>query len=99
MDIPAIIGVTGGILIVLVPVAGLTARFALKPVIDAFARNLQGRHSNEAVQLVERRLALLEQELTALRTDLQQVGDAKEFYRKLAEPAAAAPQQLGSPAS
>jgi hypothetical protein len=89
MDIPAIIGVTGGILIVLIPIAGFTARFALKPVIEAFARNLQGKHGNEAVQLVERRLALLEQEMTQMRSELQQVGDAKEFYRKLADPSVA----------
>jgi hypothetical protein len=84
-----IIAVAGGILIVLIPVAGLTARFALKPLIETIARVMQARQGTEAVQLVERRVALLEQELAALRAEVQQVGDAKEFYRRLAEPSPA----------
>lgn len=85
MDMEGIIAVTGGILIVLIPVAGLTARFALKPLIETIARVMQARQGTEAVQLVERRVALLEQELAAMRAEMQQVGDAKEFYRRLAE--------------
>jgi hypothetical protein len=91
MDIEGIIAVAGGILIVLVPVCGFTARFMLKPVIEGVARALQSRQANESLQLLERRMALLEQELAAVRADVQQVGDAKDFYRKLAEPSAAAP--------
>jgi hypothetical protein len=84
-DIEGIIGVLGGVLLLLIPVAGITARFALKPVIDAFATNLKGRAGNEALQLVERRLALVEQELAALRGEMTQVEESTEFYRKLAE--------------
>jgi uncharacterized small protein (DUF1192 family) len=89
MDLQSLIAVTGGILIVLIPVAGLTARFALKPLIETIARVMQARQGNEAVQLVERRVALLEQELAAMRTELQQVSDGRAFDRKLADTSSA----------
>jgi hypothetical protein len=89
MDIESTIAVTGGILIVLVPVAGLTARFALKPLIETIAKVMQQRRGDEALHLVERRLALLEKEMESMRTDLQQVSDAGDFHRKLAAPATA----------
>ncbi|HYH83074.1 MAG TPA: hypothetical protein VEX86_24980 [Longimicrobium sp.] len=96
MDIEGTIAVAGGILIVLIPIAGLTARFALKPLIETVAKVMQARQGAEAVQLVERRVALLEQELASMRADLQQVGEAKEFYTKLADPSsAAAPNRPG----
>jgi uncharacterized small protein (DUF1192 family) len=85
MDMEGIIAVAGGILIVLLPVAGLTARFALKPLIETIAKVMQARQGTEAVQLVERRVALLEQELASMRAEMQQVGDAKDFYRRLSE--------------
>lgn len=84
MDLNGIIAVTGGILIVLIPVAGLTARFALKPLIETVAKAMQARRGDESVQLMERRLALLEREMAAMRTELQQVSDGHAFDRKLA---------------
>lgn len=84
MDLGELIAVTGGILIVLIPVAGLTARFALKPLIETVAKAMQARRGDEATQLVERRVALLEQELAAMRTDLKQLSDGRDFDRQLA---------------
>ena len=86
MDIEGVIAVTGGILIVLIPVAGLTARFALKPLIETIARVMQQRRGDESLQLVERRLALLEKEMSAMRTDFDQLSDAAYFHRQLAAP-------------
>ena len=80
-----IIAILGGILIVLIPVAGITARIALAPLIEAVSRAMQARHGSEAVQLVERRMALMEQELQALRSEVHLIGEEREFYRKLAE--------------
>jgi len=54
-------------LIVLVPVAGITARFALKPLIDSILRVAEVRRPVEEVRQLERRVALLEQELAGLR--------------------------------
>ena len=38
IDLTAIVAIVMGMLVVLIPVAGLTARFALKPVVEALAR-------------------------------------------------------------
>ncbi|HET7232052.1 MAG TPA: hypothetical protein VFJ16_18745 [Longimicrobium sp.] len=96
MNLESLIAVTGGILIVLIPVAGLTARFALKPLIETIAGVMKARQGNEAVQLVERRVALLEQELAAMRTELQQVSDGHAFDRKLADPSSVSRSQIGN---
>lgn len=83
-DILAII--MGG-LIVLVPVAGITARFALKPLIDSLVRIAEVRRSTQEVELLERRVALLEQELSSVRSDVKEIAEREEFYRRLAGPA------------
>ena len=85
MDLEELIAISGAFLCVLIPIAGLTARFALKPLIETVAKVMQARQGNEAMQLVERRMAALEQEMVLMRTELQQIGEGKEFYRKLAE--------------
>lgn len=59
-DIVAIIAV---FLILFVPVAGVTLRFALKPLVDSIARIMEVRAGREQTELLERRVALLEQEL------------------------------------
>lgn len=75
-------------LVVLVPVAGLTLRFALKPMVDSIARLMEARNGSaarslEAIDLVDKRLALLEQELQLLRGEVQHLDERNEFYEKL----------------
>jgi hypothetical protein len=73
-------------LIVFVPVAGITARFALKPLIDSVIRIAEMRRSTEEVRLLERRIALLEQEMNGVKGDMHEISEQKEFLRKLSEP-------------
>lgn len=73
-------------LIVFVPVAGLTMRIALKPLIDSLIRIAEVRRSTQEVALLEKRLALVEQELASVRGEVQEVTAQAEFYRRLAEP-------------
>jgi hypothetical protein len=87
MDEDIIIILMSG-LVVLVPVAGLTLRFALKPVVDSIARLLEVRNNSasrnlEAIDLVDKRLALFEQELNLLRGEVRQLDERSEFYDKL----------------
>ena len=76
-------------LIVFTPVAGLTLRFALKPLVDSIARLLEARSGNGAqaiaasAELAERRIALLEQELGIMRVELQRVSEQKDFMERL----------------
>ncbi len=82
--IPLVLG-TLGILTVLIPIAGLTARFALKPIVEAFARmrEVQGGTAAREVQVLEQRVALLEQQYQHLEGSLNRIGELKEFDRKL----------------
>ena len=81
-----IIGIIAGFLIVFVPVAGITLRIAVKPVAEAFTKYMQVKQGTEGLELVERRLALLEQELGAMRNEVSHLSEEREFYRKLASP-------------
>ncbi|HEV7590844.1 MAG TPA: hypothetical protein VGO40_22225 [Longimicrobium sp.] len=86
MDLVAILAVSGGILVVLVPIAGLTARFALKPLIESITEAMRVRQGGD-VPAMERRVAVLEQELAGMRAELQRAADGAAFDRRLAEPA------------
>lgn len=65
-------------LIILVPVTGLTLRFSLRPVVESIARLLEARAAQNT-ELLERRVALLEQELGQVR----RLAEGKAFDREL----------------
>jgi hypothetical protein len=84
MDPVAMLSVAGGLLIVLIPIAGLTARFALKPLIESVTAAMRVRQGGGGdVQAMERRVALLEEELASMRGQLKQVTDGAAFDRSL----------------
>ncbi len=60
--------VVASFLILFVPVAGLTLRFALKPLVDSIARVMEARVGREAQELLDQRVTLLEQELQQVRS-------------------------------
>ncbi|HYJ79594.1 MAG TPA: hypothetical protein VEW03_08345 [Longimicrobiaceae bacterium] len=80
-----VIAIIATFLIVFVPVAGITARIAVKPIVEALTRYMQARQGTEALQMVERRMALLEQELQSVRSDVQHMSEERDFFRQLAE--------------
>jgi len=71
-------------LIIFVPVAGITARIAIKPIVEAFTKYMQARQGTEGLQLLERRIALLEQELGATRAEVQGLSEGRDFDRQIA---------------
>jgi hypothetical protein len=71
-------------LIIFVPVAGITARIAIKPIVEAFTKYMQVRQGTEGMELLERRMALLEQELGATRAEVQSLSEARDFDRQIA---------------
>lgn len=91
--IPLVLG-TLGILTVLIPIAGLTARFALKPIVEAFARmkEMQNSAAGRELSVLEQRVSLLEQQHQNLEAIVQRVGELKEFDRQLTS----GPQSSGS---
>jgi hypothetical protein len=76
-------GIFVGGLMILIPVAGLTARFALKPLMDSFAKNRAIEGQGEALALVERRLALLEEQVHGVDRSVRELVEEAEFRRKL----------------
>lgn len=70
-------------LVLFVPVAGLTLRFALKPMVDSIARLMEVRVRGAGADLLEKRLALLEQELQSVRGELSRIVERSEFYDRL----------------
>ncbi|MEX2610378.1 MAG: hypothetical protein WEA24_10565 [Gemmatimonadota bacterium] len=86
IDVTAVVAVIMGLLVVLIPIAGLTLRFAIKPVAEALARMRDSTTTNETVQLLERRITLLEQEgagVMELRQEVKQLREAVEFELQL----------------
>ncbi|MEX2283905.1 MAG: hypothetical protein WEE89_15575 [Gemmatimonadota bacterium] len=76
--------VIGGI--IFTPVFGLTIRIALKPLVDSIARVFEARAYGRATETIDRRLALMEQELERLRQENQRLYDQRDFYRQLERP-------------
>jgi hypothetical protein len=93
VDLVALVGTIMGISIVLFPVIGLTARFALKPTVEAFGRFFEHKELDESVHILERRMALLEQQIQSLESSVEQLTEATDFHNALrGEP----PRSLGS---
>jgi hypothetical protein len=96
IDVVGLAGVIMGSLIVLIPVAGLTARFAMKPVVESMAKLRQGSNQGETVNMLERRITLLEKEvqnLSGIRDDLGRLIEEMEFQRQLTAGASRKPAQ------
>jgi hypothetical protein len=86
IDITALVATVLGISIVLIPVIGLTARFALKPAVEALSRLFENRNTHEAIEILERRMELQEHQIEALQNALRSLTEERDFDRRLAAP-------------
>lgn len=77
-----------GSLMFLIPIAGLTARFALKPIMEALARNREASAGGTARELgvLEQRVALLEQQYQTLESNVDRIAEFRDFERRLSTP-------------
>ena len=87
---PQNIGAMAGILailltgiIILVPVFGLTLRFALRPAIEAWTKLRSENAAPEHTQLLSRQIALLESELQQVQKTLEHLVEIQEFQHQL----------------
>jgi hypothetical protein len=90
-QLPDLLAILMGGLIVLIPVLGFTVRFAIKPVAAALAQLSEASGSNRRVAMLEQRIALLEQQLRATHpelTDLLDAGGALDEIDALTAPRA-----------
>ena len=72
-----------GGLAMLVPVVGFTARFALRPVVEALTGLRSVQAKTQQVELMERRLALLEEQQHATERLLDRLSDVQSFDAQL----------------
>lgn len=86
IDWVALAGVIMGTLIVLIPVAGITLRFAMKPISEAVLAFKASQGREEKVEILEKRVALLEQQNENLESELERVVEAVKFHERLEAP-------------
>lgn len=76
-------------LTILVPIVAISARFALKPVMESWMRLRQGQPGDGDKIMQDRRIALLEAEIHSLQQLMQHQLEARDFERALHDPNAA----------
>lgn len=72
IDITAIAALWIGGMLLLIPIAGVTARFALKPLLESIARIREARSASRSTEEFELRFALVEQRLGRLTDTVEQ---------------------------
>jgi hypothetical protein len=95
VDVVAILGMVLGTAIVMVPLLGFTARFALKPLVESLGRRKLSKESEESVRILERRMALLEQQMEAVDATMTRLAEAADFHHELHSGATPALQTPG----
>jgi hypothetical protein len=70
-------------LAVLVPITGMTVRFMLRPFLDERARKRVYDELKQEGSLIEKRLALLEQQFDSLERGLSAIQAEREFDKEL----------------
>jgi hypothetical protein len=87
MQIPGeligLVAVVLGGLSILIPIAGLTARIAMKPIVESLARYREARGGDENSILLERRMGLIEQQLDGMERSLRLLVEDADFRRGL----------------
>ena len=83
INLTEIIAVIMGISVVLIPVIGITARFALKPTVEAFSRLFEGKSTNETISILERRMALMESQIESIESNVKRLVDVTDFHQQL----------------
>lgn len=86
VDWVGLAGVIMGTLIILVPVAGITARFALKPIVESLALARQTPQTDERLASLESRMTLLENQMDGTEAELRRLSDESEFRKELRGP-------------
>jgi TolA-binding protein len=86
MDAGAIVSLLLVFFLVVVPILGITARLAIKPMVNAIIRLRESFAQGAGSGLVERRVLQLEDELRQVRAEVQRLAEAEEFQRELLSP-------------
>ena len=79
-----IIGILVGGMAIIIPIAGLTAHFELKPLVDSWKNIRPNQADDRLVRSLEARLAVLEDQVQALAQDNVRLLEDAEFRLQLA---------------
>lgn len=83
VDLTEIVAIVMGISIILIPILGLTARFALKPTVEALSKFFESKGQEETVRILERRVGLLEQQIESMESTVRRLEEVTEFQSRL----------------
>ena len=83
INLTSVIAVIMGISVVLIPVIGLTARFALKPVVEALSKVFESRELSASYEIMERRMGLMEAQIEAMEHSMGRLADTAHFDAQL----------------
>lgn len=86
IDLTALVAVILGCSMVLIPIIGVTARFALKPTVEALSRFFETKGADQAVKILERRVQLLEQQLEYMEDSMRRIEEVSDFHAQLGAP-------------
>lgn len=81
-----IVAIVMGTLTVLIPLSLITLRYAIKPIAEAVAQMRSSGASQEEFAVMRQRLALLEQQMGGLESDVHRIAEAQEFQSELLKP-------------
>jgi hypothetical protein len=79
-SLPEIIAVSAGSIALLTGVGAVAVRVSLRPVLEAWSR---GNSADRTMELQERRIALLEAEVSALQQEVRSAAEGHVFERQL----------------
>ncbi len=91
-----IVGLVAVIAIFLIPSIGLTARFALKPIVESVLR-LRDALDTERRAVEDPRVPMLQQEISDLRDSVERLTAAVDFDTQLRASGAATAARLPGP--
>ena len=85
LDLVPIVGIIMGTLTVLVPVSLIALRFAIKPIAEAIAITRSNVAPAE-LSIMKDRIALLEQQLSGMDSEVIRIYEAVDFQDRLMKP-------------
>ena len=75
-----------GLMVVLIPITGLTLRFALKPMMEALGKYREVQGDKQLQVLLELRVSLMEEQMHSMDRSLRDLVEASDFHRELESP-------------
>jgi hypothetical protein len=93
VDVTALVSAVLAISIAMVPVIGVTARFALEPAVEALVMLFLSRKLEEIVRIPEGRVEIQERQPEFRQVALQRLAAARDLDRQLAAPRPLQPAQ------